>query len=294
MKGLYVISGISKQGHFKSLKWQAEQSIKELLYIGFIEEIRAMHPGMGLRKMYKQFQPEGIGRDGFISLGLMHGYRIRAIKAYHRTTYSVKGAVYRNLLGAKKFTNVNQLWVSDLFYFPISDKHYYVVLLMDVYSRRIVGYSVADNMRTENNILALNMALTLRGIDDYNNQLIHHSDRGGQYVSNDYTNLLNSYGIQISMCTDVLENAHCERANGTIKNEYLNRWSIGNFHKLKKYTQKAIDNYNNRLHDSIGMTPNEYEVYIKALKPSERTEMSIFTFNRKLDDPTQLSLGFND
>lgn len=67
------------------------------------------------------------------------------------------------------------------------------------------------------------LALTLRGIKNYKKKLIHHSDRGLQYISDDHTNLLKDYGIVISMFKDVLEDAHSERANGTIKNEYLNR-----------------------------------------------------------------------
>ncbi|MCB0541084.1 MAG: DDE-type integrase/transposase/recombinase [Lewinellaceae bacterium] len=293
MKTLYSLSGISKQGHMDALKREREQLLKAPLYIGFIEEIREMHPGMGLRKIYEQFEPEGIGRDAFIILGLREGYRLRALESPYKTTYSDKGSQYGNVLIGKRFTNVNQLWVSDLFYFPLGGQHYYVVLIMDVYSRRIIGYSVSDNMRSENNIAALTMALNLRGIDDYNNELIHHSDRGSQYTSTDYTNLLKSYGIRISMCTNVLENAHCERANGTIKNEYLKRWSIQNFGQLKKRVAMAVENYNNRLHNSLKMTPMVYETYIKDLKEKERPEMEVFTINKMLDNPMQLELQFD-
>lgn len=293
MKHLYGICGISKQGHWDAIKREREQMAKEPFYIGFIEEVRDMHPGMGLRKMYQQFHPSGIGRDAFIALGLYHGYRLRAVETPHKTTYSVKSAQYNNLLVGKEFTDVNQIWVSDLFYFPLGGQHYYVVLIMDVYSRRIVGYSVADNMRAENNIAALNMALNLRGIDQYDQQLIHHSDRGGQYISNDYTNLLESYGIAISMCTYVLENAHCERANGTIKNEYLKRWPIKNFYQLKKRTAMAVENYNNRLHTTLKMTPINYETYVKELNINERPILEIFTLNKELDNPKQLSFDFN-
>ena len=90
---------------------------------------------------------------------------------------------------------------------------------MDVYSRRIVGYSVADHMRAEQNIRALQMALDLRGVKDYDQKLIHHSDKGSQYISDDYTELLNDFGIEISMCNIVYENAHIERVNGIIKNQ---------------------------------------------------------------------------
>ena len=292
MNTLYELYGISKQGHWNALRRERDIEARKILYMGFIEDIREMHPGMGLRKMYNQFQPEGIGRDAFIALGLELGYRLRVIKPAHKTTYAVKSARYSNLLVGKRFTDVNQVWVSDLFYFLLNGKHCYVVLIMDVYSRRIVGYSVADNMRAENNIAALKMALNLRGIDQYNNELIHHSDRGSQYISNDYTNILESHGILISMCTNVLENAHCERANGTIKNEYLKRWSIKGFLHLKRRVKDAVQNYNNRLHDSLGMTPLEYESYINELKVKDRDVLEIFTINKSFKNPAQLELNF--
>jgi putative transposase len=292
MNALYSLCGISKQGHWEAVKRERTERAKEPLYLGFIVAIRQMHPGMGLRKMYDQFSPEGIGRDAFIALGLREGYRLRAVETPQRTTRSVKSARYTNLLEGKQFTNVNQLWVSDLFYFPLQGRHYYVVLIMDVYSRRIVGYCVADNMRAVNNISALNMALTLRGISKYGHTLIHHSDRGSQYISDDYTNLLSDYEIRISMCADVLENAHCERVNGTIKNEYLNRWPIDNFYQLKKYLKLAVDNYNNRWHHSLKMTPIEFETYVKELPEDQRPILEVFTSNKKLDNAMQLVLNF--
>lgn len=293
MNAIYAEFGISKQGHWQALEREEAWTAKELCYLGLMEQIREIHPGMGLRKMYDQFQPLGIGRDAFIALGLREGYRLRMTSNPQRTTKSVKSARYRNLLQDKEFTNVNQLWVSDLFYFPLLGRHYYVVLIMDVYSRRIIGYSVADNMRAENNVKALSMALNLRGISSYQHQLIHHSDRGSQYISDDYTNLLDDYEIQISMCTDVLENAHCERVNGTIKNEYLGRWSIDNFHQLQWRLPMAVNNYNERQHDSLGMTPNEFETYVNELVSDQRPVMAVFTINKSLENTMQLSFNFD-
>jgi len=292
MKEIYLTYGISKQAHLKAVERGNLLATKSSLYIGLMYEIREMHPGMGLRKMYEQFQPEGIGRDAFIALGLEEGLRLRSITNPIRTTWSVKSSRYPNLLADKRFTDVNQVWASDIFYFSINGKHYYVVLIMDVYSRRIVGYSAANNLRAENNIRALHMALTLRGIDNYENRLIHHSDRGSQYVANDYTDLLTEYGIQISMCTNVLENAHMERANGTIKNEYLKRWPVRSAHVLPKWLKKAVDGYNNRAHKSLNnKTPIEYETYVKELAKEQKPKMEIFTISKQINEnPNQLSL----
>jgi putative transposase len=292
MKDVFLVCGISKQAHAQALKRAKVLRKKEALYIGFMYEIRDMHPGMGLRKMYEQFQPEGIGRDAFIVLGLREGLRLRSISNPTRTTWSVKSARYPNLLAGRRFTAVNQIWASDIFYFQIGSRHYYVVLIMDVYSRRIIGYSAADNLRAENNIDALRMALNLRGVGDYQKQLIHHSDRGSQYISDDYTNLLEDFNIQISMCTDVLENAHMERANGTIKNDYLARWNIKQAYTLARYLKKAVDNYNHRAHDSLGKkTPIEFETYVKELSEEEKPPLEIFTINKQIsENPNQFRL----
>lgn len=292
MNALYLLAVISKQGHFQSLARLAEERAKEPCYIGLIEMVRQMHPAMGLRAIWEQFQPEDIGRDAFIALGLREGYRVRAVESPMKTTFSVKSARFGNLLADLRLTNVNQVWVSDIFYFPLGGRHYYVVLIMDVYSRRIIGYSIADNLRAENNIAALRMAIQSRGVDNYKGKLIHHSDRGVQYASDNYTQLLDAFGIKISMCMDVLENAHCERANGTIKNDYLAAWLPKSPADLFRLLPKAVENYNNRNHSALTprMTPIQFENYVKELTLEKSPQMTIFTIKQNVDNPTQLSL----
>jgi len=166
---------------------------------------------------------------------------------------------------------------------------------MDVYSRRIIGYSVADNMRAEQNIKALQMALELRGIDHYNNKLIHHSDKGGQYISNDYTDLLSDFGIQISMCDIVYENAHIERVNGIIKNQYLYRWKINSYMQLSKKLEDAIWAYNfEKPHSKLGkLSPVEFEESLKELAFEKREELIIYTHSQNGDNPLDLQLEFD-
>lgn len=289
---VYRNYAITRQAHSKALSRKLSILEKEVLYINMMYEARTLHPGMGLRKMYDQWKPEGIGRDAFICLGMQEGLRLRKIMNPMKTTKGIKNDKYKNLLENKEFTGVNQIWVSDLFYFPIEGEHFYVVLIMDLYSRRIIGYHASDNMRAENFVSALRMSLTLRGIKDYINGLIHHSDRGSQYLSEVYTSILYDYNIQISMCADVLENAHMERVNGTIKNDYLNRWDIKSFPELRKRIKQAVKNYNNRIHESLNkMTPNEYETYIKTVPMNKRKPLKVFTINKQNNDnPAQLEL----
>lgn len=296
MRAIYLLCGISKQSHHQALGRAKAVEEKQAVYVGFMAEVREMHPGMGLRTMHEHFQPPGIGRDAFIALGLSEGFRLAVVKNHVRTTWSVKGRRYRNLLGGRRFTGVNQVWSSDLFYFQLNGRHYYVVLIMDVYSRRIVGHSVADNMRAENNVAALRMALTLRGVAHFGQALVHHSDRGSQYVSDDYTELLEAFGILISMCDDVYENTHIERANGTIKNGYLNRWANRDESTLFKNVNLAVASYNQRPHQSLPnkMTPIAFESYINELRDDERPVLEIYTVrNQKSDNPGQLELNFS-
>jgi putative transposase len=203
MRQVYLLCGISKQAHHKALARQKSQLEKEVFYIRLMELTREIHPGMGLRTMYGLHLPEGIGRDAFIALGLREGFRLKAVEKFVRTTYSAGYVRYGNLLAGKVFTDVNQLWSSDITFFYCLGRFYYIVLLMDVYSRRILGYSLSDNMRAENNVMALKMALTLCGRDNYNDGLIHHSDKGSQYASDIYTETLQGHGICISMCDEV-------------------------------------------------------------------------------------------
>ena len=259
-----------------------------------MEQVREVHPGMGLRTMYGMLQPEGIGRDAFIALGLQEGFRLKNTEKKTRTTYSVKSSRYRNLLGNMEFTGINQLWSSDITYFFCLEQFFYIVFIMDVYSRRILGYSIADNMRAENNLVALWMALETRGIEKYHYTLIHHSDKGSQYVSNDYTALLDHHKIQISMCNEVYENTHIERVNDTIKNQYLYRMRITNRQELKKRLDEAIKAYNEtRPHQSLKMMPPvEYEKSLMEIEQEKRHKMTIYTINinQGESDSTQLKL----
>lgn len=259
-----------------------------------MEQTREIHPGMGLRSMYEMLQPDGIGRDAFIALGLRSGFRLIAMDKTVRTTFSIKTNRYRNLLSGKVFTNINQVWSSDITYLPCMGKFYYLVMIMDVYSRRILGYNISDNMRAEGNFKALKMALLTRGISDYHYTLIHHSDKGSQYASDLYTEALENYRIQTSMCDEVYENTHIERLNETIKNQYLLRWQIDSERKLIKKVEETINTYNFlRPHLSLSkLTPVEFENSLIEIPEFKRYKLEIYTIQKQIqiEDPNQLNL----
>lgn len=273
-----------------------QEKQKAILYINLIHEVRVMHPAMGLRTIHEHMKLDGIGRDAFIKLGAAFGLIVNPQPSGPKTTIAHPSANYPNLLEGVKFTDVNQIWSSDITYFRIKDYWCYLTFIMDVYSRRIVGHAVAKDMRAINNVSALQMAFDLRAIDNYKDELIHHSDRGGQYISDIYTGCLSDYGAKISMCTNVLENAHIERVNGTIKNQYLKHWPTNDLKQLIKYTNKAVRNYNHyKPHSSLGgKTPVEFENFIKELALADRTPLEIFTYTQNSDkvNPNQLCLEF--
>jgi transposase InsO family protein len=148
------------------------------------------------------------------------------------------------------------LWVSDITYWKIKEKHFYISFITDAYSHKIVGYHVAETLEAIESIYALKMALSRFKKEDVKQfTLIHHSDRGIQYCSHDYVKLLQDYGIAISMTEngDPLENAIAERVNGIIKEEYLYNHKVYKIKDAKKILDFVVKLYNEeRPHMSIG------------------------------------------
>ncbi len=161
-----------------------------------------------------------MGRDYLFSLLRNHGLLIGKRKKYHKTTNSKHWMrKYPNIIKELEIVRPEQVWVADITYLELEDKHQYLHLITDAYSKRIVGYELADNMRATTTIKALQRALNQR---EYQEKLIHHSDRGLQYSSAIYTKLLldNKIGISMTEESDPYENAVAERVNGILKDEF--------------------------------------------------------------------------
>lgn len=166
--------------------------------------------------MYTVLKPDFIGRDRFIEAFMELGFRLKKKKNYRKTTIASK-IYYPNLIKGKQVNKPSTIWQSDITYIEINGKFYYAVFIIDVYTKKIVGCHVSDTMRAEANMKALQMALK-----DNAAPLIHHSDRGSQYVYKKYISLLKDNNSQISMALSAQDNAYAERINRTIKEEYLN------------------------------------------------------------------------
>ncbi len=199
-----------------------------------------------------------IGRDHFYTLLAKNKLLVRKTKRSVHTTNS-KHHFHRYPNLAKGFTplKAHELWVSDITYIPLKDRFAYLFLITDAYSRKIVGHYVSDDMKVSSAVVALKKALAQKPVETI---VIHHSDRGIQYCSNEYVNLLQQHHAMISMTQsgDPLENAVAERVNGILKTELISS-SYEDIDRASLSIARAIIIYNyKRRHSSLNyQIPND-------------------------------------
>lgn len=227
--------------------------------------IRKDLPRLGTRKLHFVIQNKLIshqisfGRDYLFDLLSEHKLLIRQRKRKAITTDSRHWMrKYSNLVKGLEITRPEQVWVSDITYIRLTNQWGYLSLITDAYSRKIMGYCFRQDLAAEGCIEALKMALNNR---IYNQSIIHHSDRGSQYCSHNYVDLLLKNNIAISMTEngDPYENALAERMNGIIKTEFNLYSSLLGFEQTKNKISKSIKSYNElRPHASCDyLTPNQ-------------------------------------
>lgn len=255
--------GISRQALYQEQK-RISRREAELLHVkAMIVGLRLEMPGIGTRKLYyllsKEFSQHNIkiGRDALFNYLRREGLLIRPKKNYIKTTFSKHWLhKYDNLLKECKIERPEQVYVSDITYVKSHQKTHYLSLVTDAYSRKIVGYKLSDDMSAENVVMALKMAVKNR---KSTLPLIHHSDRGLQYCSKVYQDVLNINNIKPSMTDgyDCYQNALAERINGILKNEFL-IYKCKDGDTLEKLIKVSINTYNTkRPHLSLMMkTPN--------------------------------------
>jgi transposase InsO family protein len=273
MEDLYSMIGISKQGHYKRIKRITRLEQSSVLLIKRAEQLRREHPKMGCKRMSIELKTQGLGRDKSMEILLKNGFRVKRKYNFHRTTYSGK-EWYPNLIQGIELNDSNQLWVSDITYLPVGIKsHYYLTLILDVYTRKLVGWSLSKDLLTLNTVLpAYQMAIHTTSLEDRMN-LIFHSDRGSQYYHYELREAHEKNLIRGSMGGKAWENGHAERINGILKEEYLDFIGLNvSFKEVKKTVESVIKKYNlKRPHSSINyMKPIEFETYIKTLKIKKR------------------------
>jgi len=260
--------GYSKQAFYKKIKTKEKQDIQESLVLDLVKKKRKLWKKGSGRNLHAALKTEfnqhniKMGRDKFFDLLRNNGLLIKKKQRRTRTTFSYHHFhKYPNLIKKLEPTRVNQIIVTDITYLYLSgtDSFAYLFLVTDLFSRKILGYNISNNLSAKSGIKALRMAL--KNMSDTTNT-IHHSDRGIQYCSNKYTKILKDYNIKISMTenSDPLENAVAERINKTLKEEFTNdkQISFQNYKEAKIIMKQIIKFYNDeRPHRTLEMyTPS--------------------------------------
>ncbi len=217
---------MSRQNYYKHRRRRQRHQVDEALVVALVRRERAVQPRLGGRKLLHVLEADlvesgvSIGRDRFFEVLSRHGLLIERRTRSARTTDSRHGfGFYENLLAELPLTGPHQALVSDITYIRTREGFLYLSLVMDAFSRAIVGFDCSDTLEREGALRALHQAL---GQLPGGGGAIHHSDRGSQYCCGDYVACLQGAGVRISMtqANHCYENAKAERLNGILKQEY--------------------------------------------------------------------------
>jgi len=225
--------------------------------------LRRFMPRLGGRKLYHLIKPQlceqgiKLGRDGLFAYLRATDLLVKPRRSYTKTTYSKHWLrKHPNLLPDMTIERPEQVFVSDITYVESDEGVHYLSLVTDACTRKIMGHEVSREMKAGDVVKALKRAISAR----HNTQpLIHHSDRGVQYCSSEYQQVLAAHNIQPSMTDgyDCYQNALAERINGILKQEFL-LYRCKSFDELKKLVEQSVHIYNQyRPHLSLGMKTPE-------------------------------------
>lgn len=280
--------GINRQVYYRKIRRRACKQTKAGQVVAMIMEIRKLMPRIGVRKLYYLLQDKlrhlKIGRDKFFDILRANHLLVQPKRSYHVTTNSHhRFRKHQNLILGTVIDRPEQVWVSDITYIGKREKPCYLSLVTDAYSKKIIGYHVADNLNTESSLIALQIAVKIR--KDKGLSLIHHSDRGLQYCADDYQSALNKNGIKCSMTNngDPYENAVAERINGILKQEFM----IDTYHQdtaiMKTIVKEAIEIYNNQRphYSNYMLTPEQMhaqsEIQMRTYKTKNSSKFDLAT-----------------
>lgn len=257
--------GVSRQAHHKHGRRSERVLEGQGTIVQLVRGIRATQPKLGVVKLYGKLKgriaqlPVPFGRDRFFDLLRGEGLLVRKRQRSVRTTFSQHDLpLYPDLVKGLVITRPGQVWVSDITYWSVEDGFYFIFLITDACSHKIIGHHVALGMDGEHAVAALHMAQ--RSSPHALEGIIHHSDRGSQYCFANYVKALKIEGMRISMTetSDPRDNAIAERVNGILKNELLAHHRVHNITQAKFLLDEAVRIYNQeRPHMSCNMLEPE-------------------------------------
>lgn len=260
VKSLCNFFGVTRQAYYKGLKQLEREEVGLELILEMVQEIRRRHKQMGGKKMYSLLHREigqidaSMGRDKFFDFLRQRRLLVERRRKYAITTQSFhRFRVYTNQMAEFRPTGPHQAWVCDITYMRIKKGFVYVFLITDAYSRKIVGWEVSESLGLEGALKALEMSMSQCPCTE---GLIHHSDRGFQYCSNQYVKRLKVKGIEISMAEagNCYQNAMAERINGILKSEYGLDETFADKKEALQAVREGIQAYNEqRPHWSLNL-----------------------------------------
>ena len=201
---------------------------------------------------------------------------VRKRKFVVTTDSSHRRKIYPNLARQMVLTDVDQLWVADITYIRLQEEFVYLAVILDAYSRRVIGWALDRSLEDELTLSALRTALSQRVVQP---GLVHHSDRGSQYASGDYTDLLKDKGIKISMSRkgNPWDNAACESFLKSLKYEEVHRNEYRDLAEARSEIRTFLEKIYNqkRLHSALGyLPPAEFEANLTAHKEAAVRQLS--------------------
>jgi transposase InsO family protein len=234
--------GMSRQNYYKARKERQRREADSALIEQLVRAQRAAQPRLGGRKLFHILEPElayagaRIGRDRFFEVLREKSLLVERLAGVPKTTNSRHSLpVFHNLVKDMKMTAPNQAWAADITYIRTDEGFLCLSLLMDLWSRKIIGCHAGEPLEAEGAVRALEMALKELPAGAFP---VHHSDRGCQYCSHRYVETLQARGLPVSMTGEMhcYENARAERLNGILKQEY----SLGCSFRSKKQALATI------------------------------------------------------
>jgi transposase InsO family protein len=234
-----------------------------------IQRIALEWPSYGRRRITQELRRRGWTVNWKRVYRLMREDNLLCVRKrkFVVTTDSNHGRkVYPNLAREMVLTDVDQLWRADITYIRLREEFAFLAVVLDAYSRRVIGWALDRTMEDELTLSALRMALSRRVVEP---GLVHHSDRGSQYASSDYTGLLKESGVQISMSRkgNPWDNAACESFMKTLKYEEVHRNEYRDLAEARSEIGAFLEKVYNRkrLHSALGyLPPAEFEDQLRA------------------------------
>jgi len=273
--------GYNRQVYYRSLKRKEYHQQRAGRVVSMVKAIRLRMPRLGGKKLYHilqgQLQEIGVGRDKLFDILRANHLLIKPKRQYHITTNSHhRFRKHKNLIEETVVHRPEQVWVSDITYVGDRSHPQYLALVTDSYSKKIVGYDLSESLSVAGSVRALEMALKSRKYKE--SQLIHHSDRGLQYCSDQYQKLLSINNVKCSMTEkyDPYQNATAERVNGILKQEFILGIKVTDIELMQCLIKESILIYNSeRPHLSCQMHTPEFmhtqqQVVIKTYKKTSK------------------------